>query len=623
MKNQIPNIMQQNLSVRTMLLGGQRALVAVSGGADSMALLHMLHREGLAGAVAHFDHQTRNGASAEDAAFVARAAEALGLPCFTESQPVEAMASARKESFEMVAREVRYAFLKGTAKANGLKVIATGHHADDQAETILLRIIRGTSPAGLAGIPPLRDTDGVRIIRPLLDCPRAHIIAWLEAEGIAWREDASNDDGRFERNRVRHELLPMLAREFNPNIADALRRLAHLQQMDKDMLHRLAGEALTQCLDPEGRLKRGPFSMLDPALQHRCMHACIHRAGGDASWECVTRAVESFLHLDAGRQVDLGNKISLFIATDYGVFGPQPKADEADRSLALDVPGEALGFGKRISLRVLEKLPEEPLSTYCNAGRQVFDARAVSGGVTIRRRRKGDRFQPLGMDGTKKIKAVYNELGLTRPERALHLIVESGGQIIWIPGHTVSQNAAVNDATTRFVELCLEGPVPVSDLGNLAEPHVIAVVGPVIDSMASLCVYNHYIDLDAITDALGVAPTSAHRRGHVQGKRQPAPVGLWSLEAPDSLCFEDKLKYLVESTTDDQSIWDGLIRDHHIAVRCAVFLSSWTESVELPAELVATIGQRHWPIILSMYSAGGEEILDDFLRGSAPEDQSE
>lgn len=455
MPHDLLNSMKQTLAAHEMLAGHPRLLVAVSGGADSMALLHLLHRARLAAGVAHFDHQTRNGDSALDAQFTAEAARELGLPFFATNRPIEVLASESGESFEMVARRERYAFLIATAHENGFEAVATGHQADDQAETVLMRLIRGASPTGLAGIPPVREEQGVRFIRPLLDSTREDIVHWLGAEGIAWREDASNGDRRFARNRIRRDLLPLLARDYNPAVSAALNRLARLQRMDERLLDRLSEDALNRCRDAGKRLLRPGFRALDPALQHRAMAACIREAGGEATWECVARAVDFARGGGAGKQVDLGNGVALFAAADHCVFAPVFAPVEC-RDLILPIPGDARGFGKTFRCRHLDGLPDEPLSRYCHAGRQVFAGSALEKELAIRQRYEGDHFRPMGMAGTRKLKDVFNSLGLTRPERDRQLLVTSGGAVIWIVGHAISQNVAVTEGSQNLIEITVE-----------------------------------------------------------------------------------------------------------------------------------------------------------------------
>ncbi len=434
---------------------GGPVLAAVSGGADSMALMHILHRAKVPCAVAYFDHHTRQGESVEDGRFVAKAARALGLKYYLGGENVAALATASGESFEMAARRARYAFLLETARRHGYTAIATGHHADDQVETVLLRLLRGSSPAGLGGIPPRREEGGIQIIRPLLDITRGEIRAWLMAENIPWREDATNAETDALRNRVRHELLPLLVRDFNPGIQEALTRLATLQRQDSALLDRLAVAAQDEMADESGRLIRAVFRTLDPALQFRCLTDQIRRATAEADFETVSRAVAFITHGPAGKQIDLGNGVALYLSAEHAVLAPLVSENEAGE-IHVAIPGTATGFGKRFEARSLVDLPEVPLADYCHAGRQVFDGDALGDSFIVRRRREGDRFRPLGMEGTRKLKDVFNDQGLTRPERDRQLVVESGGQIVWIPAHTVSRDAAVTERTRRYVELCIE-----------------------------------------------------------------------------------------------------------------------------------------------------------------------
>ena len=433
---------------------GGPVLAAVSGGADSMALMHLLHRAGVPCAVACFDHQTRRGESAEDGRFVAEAAGKLGLPVHLGGADIAALATASGESFEMAARRARYAFLIDTAHTHGYAAIATGHHSDDQAETVLLRLLRGSSPSGLAGIPAQREEKGIFIIRPLLELSRIELRAWLEAEDISWREDVTNAETDVLRNRVRHDLLPLLARDFNPGVKESLKRLATLQRLDDALLELLARQAWQPCEEETGRVVRAAFRTLDPALQFRALTSRIRRAGAEADFETLARAVMFIVDGTAGKQIDLGNGIALFLSGEHAVFGPLA-AEVHVHEVRLSVPGMATAFGRPFEAHGLEVPPPEPLTEYCHAGRQVFDADALGEAFVIRHRRPGDRIRALGMNGTRKLKDLFNDRGLTRPERDQQLVVESGGEIIWIPGHAVSREAAVTGSTRSYVELTI------------------------------------------------------------------------------------------------------------------------------------------------------------------------
>jgi len=244
---------------------GERWLVAVSGGADSMALLHglaRLQREGrlkvLALHVAHLDHGLRGAASESDAALVGAAAARLGLAATTGAADVAGAARASGESIETEARRQRYRFLAETAARQGCGVAALGHTAEDQAETILHRIVRGTGIRGLAGMAAARRQRGTGgagelwVVRPMLEARREEVEAFLRGEGIEWREDASNRSAEHTRNRIRHELLPLLAREYNPQVAEALLRLGRTAGWLREWLGEEAEAALAELTTGRG-----------------------------------------------------------------------------------------------------------------------------------------------------------------------------------------------------------------------------------------------------------------------------------------------------------------------------------------------------------------------------------
>ena len=196
----LPGLVQAAIERHAMAAPGDTILVACSGGPDSTALLHVIHDLGYPVHVAHFDHQTRDGESTADCAFVSDLAQDMGLPFTERAMDVAAEAKATGQSFEMMARELRYAFLVETARDAGCAAIATGHHANDQAETVLMRILRGTSPRGLGGIPPVGRHGDCNVIRPLIECTRADIEAYVKEHGLAYRTDSSNEERRFQLN---------------------------------------------------------------------------------------------------------------------------------------------------------------------------------------------------------------------------------------------------------------------------------------------------------------------------------------------------------------------------------------------------------------------------------------
>ena len=234
-----------------------RVIVAVSGGPDSVALLRVLHslhaERQLSLVVAHFNHRLRQPASDEDERFVRALAEELGLTCVVGAADLPPCSTGQRgETLEEWARNCRYAFLERTAHEQGASYIATGHTSDDQAETVLHRIIRGTGLVGLSGIPVRRQLNDVAIIRPMLHLDRDQVVRWLEAGGYAYRIDASNWDPRFTRNRIRNEVMPLL-HELNPKVREALCRLGSVAAEVVAILEPLITELEQRCVLHDGR----------------------------------------------------------------------------------------------------------------------------------------------------------------------------------------------------------------------------------------------------------------------------------------------------------------------------------------------------------------------------------
>ena len=225
---------------RSAILPGSRVLCAVSGGADSMCLLHWLHSQpDLELFAAHFEHGIRGEESLRDAAFVETFCRQQGIPCVTEHGDVPALAREKGLGLEEAARELRYAFLERTAGELQCDWILTAHNADDNAETVLLNLCRGAGIAGLSGIPPERG----RILRPLLHCTREEIEAYLRDNGVPHVEDSSNESPAFSRNRIRQQVMPVL-RTLNPRVSEAVLRSSRLLRQDGDCLDQLAEDYL-------------------------------------------------------------------------------------------------------------------------------------------------------------------------------------------------------------------------------------------------------------------------------------------------------------------------------------------------------------------------------------------
>jgi len=290
---------RETIRGRGMLAGGERVVAAVSGGPDSAALLAGLAalREELRLDlhVAHLNHGLRAEA-AEDAEAVARLAEAAGCPYHGGAADVRAGAAREHRSIEDAARRARYAFLADVARRAGASVIATGHTLDDQAETVVMRLLRGSGPRGLAGIPPVRAHDGLRVIRPLIDTPRTEVAAYVARARLMVRDDATNRDLDILRNRVRLVLLPIL-QGYNPDVRGALVRLADVVRDEADAFDILAAPRIAAVLngtDASVRVALEAFTELPAALQRRALREAVRRVSGND-------APVAFVHIEEAR----------------------------------------------------------------------------------------------------------------------------------------------------------------------------------------------------------------------------------------------------------------------------------------------------------------------------------
>lgn len=444
-----------------MIAPGDRVLAAVSGGPDSVALLEVLLELGFPVEIAHFDHQTRGGGSRQDAAFVATLSAKHALEYHFESCPVGADAAAAGKSFEQHARDLRYAFFLRVARERGCNVIATGHHADDQVETVLMRLLHGCGPQALAGIPPVRVAGNARIVRPLIECTRPEILAYLAERGAGYSEDASNADVTVPRNQVRHELLPLLERGYNPRVREAILRLAEQQHILNAFLRRHEDAAIENCFDAEGAIRRGPFGALDEALRNRVALHVARSYGVRPDAARVAALTEFLSHAPAGRRFDLGNGIVLHNSRELTEAIPPVEADVIP-GVALHVPGSVQYRDWLFTAHCTEKPPEPDVRAFCTARRQIFDADKIGGALRIRARTKGDRFAPLGMKGTRKLSDYLIDRGVPATRRGLIPLVIAGDCIVWVVGHAPAARAAVSTRTRRFLVVEASEAVPES-----------------------------------------------------------------------------------------------------------------------------------------------------------------
>jgi tRNA(Ile)-lysidine synthase len=450
---------------------GGRVAIALSGGPDSVALVHILReleRDGelVVAGVAHLNHRLRGIAADEDEQFCRALATALRLPIEVERIDVRALAREQGRSVEDAARVARYAFLERAADRLGADAIAVGHSRDDQAETFLLRLIRGAGPRGLAGILPRAG----RVVRPLLDISRADLRAYLSQRGIPSCEDASNSDVMVPRNRVRHELIPYLEREFSPGIVDVLAREAAIARADEDRLQKEAIDLVTSVVlrDVHGaQVDVAALTLLHPALAARVARLALSELAGPRfiGFDHVHAFLNFARYAAAGAALSLpgqqvvhgGDRIVLQAEPDRGLPRRSSEAAKAGNSFRfpLSIPGEVTltPQGWTISAEPLETCPEGVLRA---RGEAVAVAAPRLGlPLAVRNRRPGDRFRPLGLAGAeKKLQDFLVDRKVPRETRdALPLVVDRDDKIVWVVGESVGEDFRVTEPSRGVILL--------------------------------------------------------------------------------------------------------------------------------------------------------------------------
>lgn len=432
-----------------MLHPDETVLIMVSGGPDSVCLLESLVRLRrlfrVRLEVFHFDHRLRPG-SAADGAYVGRAAARHDLPFH---QRAATDAPERGGSVEAWATARRGGAADDVAGEIGASVIAEGHTLDDQAETVLLNLLRGAGPSGLAGIPPVRGN----IIRPLLGLARAEVLEYCAAAGLGYREDKSNLDRRFTRNRIRHDIMPAL-REIQPNLTAVLSRLAEIMRAENEYLDALAAPwgRLPVCR-AQVTLPLATLTSLPLALQRRLLRAALARVKGDArdlELERIDALIELVEQGRTGAMIELPE--GLLATRGYGelVISRAQSPAAVSGEWPLSVPGTTMipELGLCISAT-----PSDDTTLRDDPNVAVLDADTVGEGLLVRFWRPGDRFVPLGLSEPVKLQDYFVNAKVPRRERDRIPIVESARHILWLVGHRIDDRSKVTSATRRTLRL--------------------------------------------------------------------------------------------------------------------------------------------------------------------------
>lgn len=454
----LPSLVRKTIEKYDMLRPGDKVVVGVSGGADSVALLHALtglRSYRLTLIAAHLNHGIRGKEAARDAEFTRRVAESLGIEFEYAELNAPALKKESKLSLEDAARVLRYDFFEKTRKKHKASKIATAHTLDDQAETVLMRLLRGSGGRGLSGIPPV---SGKYIVRPLIETDRSAIEAYLNAEGIGWIEDSTNSKKDFLRNRIRLDLIPGL-KEYNPKVKETLARTADILRLEEDFLN-------AECRKQFARIfKRQGYELIGDLGKYKRLHGALRMAVLMQALEEVRSDLKniSSIHLtsadsfllsgtSSGESVFPGGSVivkghgSFIVTTEEGL----------DRGFSYIVPSPGKwSFGeleveiKEVRVRSLEKDREDV--AYLDPGSVKFP-------IEVRSFKPGDRFIPLGMKKMKKVKSYFIDCKVPKFMRVRIPIFFSGGDIIWIGGMRIDERAKIKNGHKDALRLTLTRP---------------------------------------------------------------------------------------------------------------------------------------------------------------------
>lgn len=437
---------------------GQRVGVAVSGGPDSVLLLHFLkdlaEELGLMLAAVHFNHHLRGADADADEAFVRELAAGLRINFLRNEADVRTLARASRRNLEATARDLRYRYFFSLVEQGRLDRVATGHTANDQAETVLMRLLRGAGTRGLGAIHPVVEGS---VVRPFLGVRREEVMQEIAARGWRYRVDASNLDVRLRRNKIRLELLPLLEREYNPQIVAILSQLAECCREDESTLQDLARERAhpwPQVEVSEARLPACLIGDLPPALGRRVLRLALHAARGIP--------VNSYQHTEALRrfaaQAPSGRMLSLpggaFARKEFSwlVVGCSNQAGlDGDFSYTLSVPGELAvrELGCMVRVKILNRA--DLAKAYNNSKMVGLDARKLAEQLVLRNWRPGDSFCPVGSRRVRKLKELFCERKVPAARRRHWPVMLCGAEIVWVRGFPPAKDAAATRCTEQVV----------------------------------------------------------------------------------------------------------------------------------------------------------------------------
>jgi tRNA(Ile)-lysidine synthase len=446
-----------------MLVPGDRVLIAVSGGPDSIALAHVLNSlsldQGFKVFIAHLNHRLRGQESREDAEFVADFADKLGIQAAINGKDVAGYAKKNKLSMQVAAREVRYQFFSDTARKLDCNKLATGHNANDQAETLLNRFLRGSGPAGLGGIPPVRDG---WVIRPLIEVKREETEKYCRDNNLTHRQDSSNLKSIYTRNKIRHELLPFLEQQYNANLVETLVRVSEIFREDEKYLQQHSSQVYHKaCLEltaDKTVFDLKEFFEASRALQARIIRQAYTTLTGtfhNISSVNLANTIDMLVNGQTGSLVDLPLGITVTKSYDRFVLSlNKSKTDVQTFVYDVVIPGltEIPEAGKQIYATL-----EETFGLVKPKPDEIeVDLDKIKQPLRVRNRKPADKFRPVGMEGSKKLKEFFIDQKISRDVRdQVPIVVAGDDEIVWVAGWRADNRWIALPESKRVLKLKL------------------------------------------------------------------------------------------------------------------------------------------------------------------------
>ena len=458
----IPKV-KRTIQKHAMLNKGDRIIVAVSGGVDSVVLLHLLKKlkddYSVELIVAHLNHSIRKEEAKRDASFVQSLASSNNLQCELGVADVPALMTNEGLSLQVAAREARYNFFDLLCKKHKADKVALGHHMDDQAETVLMRFLRGTGAKGLKGMKPVRE--GI-YIRPLIDITRKEIEDYAKDEALSFMTDSTNFKDIYLRNKVRYELLPFLEKNYNPNINEDIVRLSRLMKRDDEFLESAAEKHLKDMVKVDNEevvtVSLKHLMSIHKALRTRVLRGLWKKLSGHTTG-IYSYHIESILGLleseTPNSNVDLPYGVRFVREYDHVSFTKKAKDPAPPFKHTLKIPGVTVIPEAGITLKsaIVEHYNKNRIGFKTNKNEAFFDYDRLHFPIYVRGFESGDFFRPFGMEGKKKVKDLFIDLKIPKIRRMNIPLLFSQDNLVWVVGLRRSEEAKIVDTTTMALKL--------------------------------------------------------------------------------------------------------------------------------------------------------------------------